>query len=184
MEASGSESGVATPGLESSASQTTIMTTFIATVQLPVSIPGKHQQVYAIFNVTKILLSVRSTISYCTLVKMIFRGAGSVMPRFPTMGQISSRCEPGKADSSAPSISLHSTYSHSCQQHCCLFIYNAAVPYIHLSVSAFLHYVRCRMPTVVPIHEPDCKPRAVTKIIPTMRLSMYFVTYIGSLPMS
>ena len=92
---------------------------------------------------------------------------------FSTMGRISPRV--GEAPS---------TYSHSCQQHYRLLTYNAALTEIHLSVSAFPHDVRCRARIMVPIHEPDCKPRAVTKIIPTMRLNMRVVRYIVSLSMS
>ena len=90
MEASGSESGMATPGLESSANQTTIMTTL------------NSDCTTTCFNIWQTSASIcdiqcHQDTALCSIdhfiyytVKMILRGAGSVMPHFPTMGQISS----------------------------------------------------------------------------------------------
>ena len=101
MESGGSESGVATPGLESSASQTTIMTTFNS--DCTTTCFNTWQTSAGICDIqchqNTALCSINHFILYT--VKMILRGARSVMPRFPTMGQISSRSEPGNADSSA-----------------------------------------------------------------------------------
>jgi len=110
METGGSESGMATPGLESSASQTTIMTTFdsdcITTCfNIWQTLAGIDVQCHQ----NTALCSINHFILYA--VKMIFRVAGSDMPRFPTMGQISSRREPGKADSSA-SLRQHQYPAH------------------------------------------------------------------------
>jgi len=87
MEAVGSESGVATPGLESSASQTTIMTTFNS--DCTTTCFNIWQTSASICDIqchqNTALCSINHFLSY--IVKMILRGVVSVMPRFPTMGR-------------------------------------------------------------------------------------------------
>jgi len=90
MEASSSESGVATPGLESSASQTTIMTTFNSDCTTIC---------FNIWQTSATLCDIQchQKTAPCSINHVLLY---IVKIRLPTMGEISSRCEPDKADSS------------------------------------------------------------------------------------